>query len=110
MHFEGNDIEVALTHDNHYGESYYSFVNGQYTVQGGTHEAALKQAIVKTVRDFYNKQFDPQDIRASIVAAISIRMQDPVFESQTKTRLVDPNRRGRKLYVFFCPRLFEESF
>jgi len=102
MHFEGNDIEVALTHDSHYGESYYSFVNGQYTVQGGTHEAALKQAIVKTVRDFYSKQFDPQDIRASIVAAISIRMQDPVFESQTKTRLgsTQIEEGGSSMYSF----------
>jgi topoisomerase IV subunit B len=91
IHFKDEDIEMALVHDNHYGEEYYSFVNGQNTVQGGTHLLAAKEAIVKTIREFYNKQFDPQDIRASIVCAISIRMQDPVFESQTKTKLGSQN-------------------
>lgn len=91
IHFKSEDIEFALVHDNHYGEEYYSYVNGQHTVQGGTHLNAFKEAIVKTVREFYNKQFDAQDIRASIVGAISIRMQDPIFESQTKTKLGSNN-------------------
>lgn len=87
IHLKGEDIEVALTHHNHYGEEYYSFVNGQYTTQGGTHLAAFREAIVKTVRDFYKKDFEAGDIRESIVASISIRVQEPVFESQTKTKL-----------------------
>ncbi len=91
IHFKSEDIEFGLVHDNHYGEEYYSYVNGQHTVQGGTHLNAFKEAIVKTVREFYGKQFDAQDIRASIVGAISIRMQDPIFESQTKTKLGSNN-------------------
>ncbi len=87
IHLKGDDIEVALTHDSHYGEDYYSFVNGQHTTHGGTHLTAYKEAIVKTLRDFYNKNLDPSDVRASIVTAISIRVQEPVFESQTKTKL-----------------------
>lgn len=87
IHFKGNDIEVALTHGNQYGEEYYSFVNGQNTTQGGTHLAAFREGVVKAVRDFYKKEFDAADIRASIVAAISVRVQEPVFESQTKTKL-----------------------
>jgi topoisomerase-4 subunit B len=87
IHLKGNDIEVALTHGNQYGEDYYSFVNGQHTTQGGTHLVAFREAIVKTIRDFYKKDFDPSDIRASIVAAISIKVEEPVFESQTKTKL-----------------------
>lgn len=87
VHLKGNDIEVALTHNNQYGEEYYSFVNGQYTTQGGTHLAAFREAIVKTVREYYNKSFDATDIRASIVGAISVRVIEPVFESQTKTKL-----------------------
>jgi topoisomerase-4 subunit B len=87
VHMKGNDIEIALTHANQYGEEYYSFVNGQYTTQGGTHLAAFKEAVVKTVRDFYKKDFDASDIRASIVGAIAVRVQEPVFESQTKTKL-----------------------
>ncbi|MBI1221486.1 MAG: type IIA DNA topoisomerase subunit B [Bacteroidetes bacterium] len=87
IHLKGEDIEVALTHDNQYGEEYYSFVNGQNTTQGGTHLAAFKEALVKTVRDFYKKDFEASDIRASIVAAVSVRVQEPVFESQTKTKL-----------------------
>lgn len=87
IHFKAKDIEVALSHGNQYGEEYYSFVNGQFTTQGGTHLAAFKEAVVKTVRDFYKKDFDATDVRASIVAAISIRIQEPVFESQTKTKL-----------------------
>ena len=87
IHLVSDDIEIALSHSNQYGEEYYSFVNGQYTVQGGTHLQAFKEAIVKTVRDFYKKDFDTVDIREAIVGAISIRIQEPVFESQTKTKL-----------------------
>ncbi|WPP49887.1 DNA topoisomerase IV subunit B [Catalinimonas niigatensis] len=91
IHLKGNDIEVAMSHTNQYGEEYYSFVNGQYTTQGGTHLSAFREAVVKTVREFYNKNFDASDIRASIVAAISVRVQEPVFESQTKTKLGSQN-------------------
>src|SRR5689334_15954844 len=87
IHLKGEDIEVALTHENQYGEEYYSFVNGQYTTQGGTHLAAFREAVVKTIRDFYKKDYDAADIRASICAAVSVRVQEPVFESQTKTKL-----------------------
>ncbi|SFO40571.1 topoisomerase-4 subunit B [Algoriphagus ornithinivorans] len=87
IHLKGNDIEVAITHSNQYGEEYYSFVNGQYTTQGGTHLAAFREAIVKTVREFYKKDYDSSDIRQSVVAAIAVRVQEPVFESQTKTKL-----------------------
>jgi topoisomerase-4 subunit B len=87
IHLKGDDIEVALTHENQYGEEYYSFVNGQYTTQGGTHLAAFREAVVKTMRDFYKKDYDAADIRASICAAVSVRVQEPVFESQTKTKL-----------------------
>ncbi len=87
IHLKGEDIEVALTHGNQYGEEYYSFVNGQFTTQGGTHLAAFREAIVKVCRDFFKKDFDAADIRASVTAAISVRVQDPVFESQTKTKL-----------------------
>lgn len=87
IHLKGNEIELALTHANQYGEEYYSFVNGQYTTQGGTHLAALREAVVKTIREFYKKDFDATDIRASVVGAIAVRVQEPVFESQTKTKL-----------------------
>lgn len=87
IHLKGEDIEVAITHGNQYGEDYYSFVNGQHTTQGGTHLQAFREVLVKTIRDFYKKEFDPSDIRASIVAAISIKVEEPVFESQTKTKL-----------------------
>lgn len=87
-HLIGPDIEVALTHSgNQYGEEYYSFVNGQHTTQGGTHQAAFREAVVKTVRDHFKKAFEPADVRQSIVAAISVKIQEPVFESQTKTKL-----------------------
>ncbi|HZI26438.1 MAG TPA: DNA topoisomerase IV subunit B [Chryseolinea sp.] len=85
--FKGKDIEVALTHGNQYGEEYYSFVNGQNTTQGGTHLAAFRDGVVKGVRDFYKVDFDAADIRASIIAAVAVRIQEPVFESQTKTKL-----------------------
>ncbi|MFZ2907269.1 MAG: DNA topoisomerase IV subunit B [Cyclobacteriaceae bacterium] len=91
IHFKGDDIEVALTHGSQYGEEYYSFVNGQNTTQGGTHLAAFREGVVKGVRDFYKKDFDASDIRASIIAAIAVRVQEPVFESQTKTKLGSTN-------------------
>ena len=91
IHLKGDDIELALSHTNQYGEEYYSFVNGQYTTQGGTHQAALREALVKTVREFYKKDFDATDVRASIVGAIAVRVQEPVFESQTKTKLGSQN-------------------
>lgn len=91
VHLKGYDIEVAITHSNQYGEEYYSFVNGQYTPLGGTHLTAFREAIVKTVRDFYNKNFDTSDIRTSVIAAISVRVEEPVFESQTKTKLGSNN-------------------
>ncbi|WP_113922088.1 DNA topoisomerase IV subunit B [Cognataquiflexum aquatile] len=87
IHLKGNDIEIALTHSNQYGEEYYSFVNGQYTTQGGTHLAAFREAIVKTIREFYKKEYDASDIRGSVVAAVAVRVMEPVFESQTKTKL-----------------------
>ena len=87
IHLKGQDIEIALTHNNLYGEEYYSFVNGQFTTQGGTHLSAFREAVVKTVRDYFKKDFDASDIRASIVGAISVRVIEPVFESQTKTKL-----------------------
>lgn len=87
IHLKGTDIECAITHTGQYGEEYYSFVNGQYTTQGGTHLAAFREAIVKTIREFYKKDFDASDIRQSVVAAIAVRVQEPVFESQTKTKL-----------------------
>jgi topoisomerase-4 subunit B len=87
IHLKGPDIEVALTHGNAYGEEYYSFVNGQNTTQGGTHLAALREAVVKTVREFFKKEYEASDIRQSIIGAIAVRVQEPVFESQTKTKL-----------------------
>ncbi|MFN7327016.1 MAG: DNA topoisomerase IV subunit B [Chitinophagales bacterium] len=87
IHLKGEDVEIALTHGDHYGEHYYSFVNGQNTTQGGTHLNAFREALVKVIRDHFKKQFDAKDIRESIIAAVSLRVEDPVFESQTKTRL-----------------------
>tara|TARA_B100000131_G_scaffold120556_1_gene117578 strand:- start:2370 stop:4208 length:1839 start_codon:yes stop_codon:yes gene_type:complete len=87
VHLKKGDLEIAFSHGAHYGEEYYSFVNGQHTTQGGTHLTAFKESIVRSVRDFYKKDFDPLDIRSSIVAAISVKIQEPVFESQTKTKL-----------------------
>ena len=104
IHLKGPDIEVALTHNNDYGEDIYSFVNGQYTTQGGTHQQAFREAFVKTARDFYKKDYDAQDIRQSIVAAISVRVQEPVFESQTKTKLGSLNvfENGPTMKVFIA--------
>ena len=87
IHLKDEDIEIVLTHSNQYGEEYYSFVNGQNTTQGGTHLSAFREGVVKVAREFFNKDFDTSDVRASIVASISIRVQEPVFESQTKTKL-----------------------
>jgi len=88
IHLKGNDIEVAITHSRtQYSEEYYSFVNGQYTVQGGTHHSAFREAIVKTIRDYYGKNYESSDIRKSIISAISIKVMEPIFESQTKTKL-----------------------
>ncbi|MBV2228415.1 DNA topoisomerase IV subunit B [Sphingobacterium mizutaii] len=87
IHLKGDDIEIAMTHGQQYGEEYYSFVNGQHTTQGGTHQAAYREAVVKTIREFYKKEFDASDVRASIIGAIAIKVQEPVFESQTKTKL-----------------------
>ncbi|MCS6244358.1 MAG: type IIA DNA topoisomerase subunit B [Opitutus sp.] len=87
VHIEAEDIEVALTHGAHYGEEYYSFVNGQHTTMGGTHLAAFREALVATLRNFFKKDYDAADIRQSVIAAVSIRVQEPVFESQTKTKL-----------------------
>lgn len=87
MHFTGTDIEVVITHANQYGEEYYSFVNGQHTTQGGTHLSAFREAVSRTIKEFYGKNFEYSDIRNGMVAAISIKVQVPVFESQTKTKL-----------------------
>lgn len=103
MHFRENDFEVAITHGHQYGEEYYSFVNGQYTTQGGTHLSAFKEAVVKTVREFYKKDFDASDVRTSISAAIAVRVQEPVFESQTKTKLgsteMAPGGQGMRSFI-----------
>ena len=103
IHIEGNDIEVAFTHIEQYGEDYFSFVNGQHTTQGGTHQAAFREAFVKTVRDFAKKTFDAPDVRSGLVAAISVKVQEPVFESQTKTKLgsltVAPEGESMRLFV-----------
>jgi topoisomerase-4 subunit B len=104
IHLRGEDIELAITHGNQYGEDYYSFVNGQHTSQGGSHLSAFREVLVKTIRDFYKKDFDPTDIRASIVAAISIKVEEPVFESQTKTKLgsrdIGPHGPSVRQHVF----------
>jgi topoisomerase-4 subunit B len=91
IHLTGDDIEVAITHNNDYGEDIYSFVNGQHTTQGGTHQQAFREGYVKTIRDFFKKDYDASDIRTGIVAAISVRVVEPVFESQTKTKLGSVN-------------------
>jgi topoisomerase IV subunit B len=103
IHLLGNDIEVAITHNNDYGEDIYSFVNGQHTTQGGTHQQAFREAFTKTIRDFYKKDYDVADTRMGIVAAVSVRVVEPVFESQTKTKLgsinVDEGGPGMKQFV-----------
>ena len=91
IHLKGEDIEIAFTHTNQYGEEYYSFVNGQHTTQGGTHQSALKEHLARTIKEFYNKNFDFSDIRNGLVAAIAINVEEPMFESQTKTKLGSNN-------------------
>ena len=91
IHLKGEDIEIAFTHTNQYGEEYYSFVNGQHTTQGGTHQSALKEHLARTIKEFYNKNFDFADIRNGLVAAIAINVEEPMFESQTKTKLGSNN-------------------
>ncbi|HRN36522.1 MAG TPA: ATP-binding protein, partial [Flavobacteriales bacterium] len=87
IHLIGEDIEVAITHANHYGEEYYSFVNGQHTTQGGTHQGAFREAVAKTIKEFFKKDWEAGDCRTGIVAAVSVKVVEPVFESQTKTKL-----------------------
>ena len=103
IHLKGVDIELALTHGNQYGEEYYSFVNGQYTIQGGSHLLAFKEAVVKTLRDFFKKDFHISDIKSAIIGAISIKVEDPIFESQTKTklgsRLMEPEGVAIRTYI-----------
>ena len=110
IHLKGEDIEIALTHNNDYGEDIYSFVNGQYTTQGGTHQQAFREAYVKTIRDFYKKDYEAADIRGSICAAVSVRVQEPVFESQTKTKLGSLNvyEGGPTMRNFFVDFLGKE--
>lgn len=103
IHLKGEDIEVAITHARQYGEEYYSFVNGQHTTQGGTHQNAFRQAYVKVVRDYFNKNYEAVDIRASIVAAVAVKVMEPVFESQTKTKLgsneIEPEGKSMNAFV-----------
>jgi topoisomerase-4 subunit B len=104
IHLKGEDFEIAMTHTEAYGEEYYSFVNGQYTTQGGTHLQAFREAYVRTIREFYKKDYDAADIRSSITAAVSLRVVEPVFESQTKTKLgsqeMEPGGQSLKSAVF----------
>jgi topoisomerase-4 subunit B len=103
IHLEDEDIEVAFTHGRTYGEDYYSFVNGQHTTQGGTHQSAFRESVAKVIRDFYNKNYEASDIRQSIVAAISVKVMEPVFESQTKTKLgsleIEPDGKSMRSFV-----------
>jgi topoisomerase-4 subunit B len=103
IHLEGEDIEVAFTHGKTYGEDYYSFVNGQHTTQGGTHQSAFRESVAKVIRDFYNKNYEASDIRQSIVAAIAVKVVEPVFESQTKTKLgsqeIEPGGKSMRAFI-----------
>jgi topoisomerase-4 subunit B len=103
IHLEGEDIEVAFTHIRNYGEDYSSFVNGQHTTQGGTHQSAFREAIAKVIRDFYNKKYEAVDIRQSIVAAVAVKVMEPVFESQTKTKLgsqeIEPGGKTMRSFI-----------
>jgi topoisomerase-4 subunit B len=103
IHLEDEDIEVAFTHGRTYGEDYYSFVNGQHTTQGGTHQSAFRESVAKVIRDFYNKNYEASDIRQSIVAAISVKVIEPVFESQTKTKLgsqeIEPGGKSMRAFI-----------
>ncbi|MDE6779638.1 MAG: type IIA DNA topoisomerase subunit B [Alistipes sp.] len=112
IHLSGGDIEVVIAHGTGYGESYFSFVNGQYTSQGGTHQAAFREAIASTVREFYRKDYDASDIRTSILAAISVKVTDPVFESQTKIKLgskeIEPGVSMRKFVMDFLGKHLDD--
>ncbi|MGZ5190941.1 MAG: toprim domain-containing protein, partial [Flavisolibacter sp.] len=110
IHLKGEDIEVALTHNNDYGEDYHSFVNGQHTTMGGTHQAAFREAYVKVIRDYFKKDYEASDIRTSIVAAISVRVVEPVFESQTKTKLgsINIDEKGPSMRQFILDFLSKE--
>ena len=114
IHQEGKDIEVAITHTNSYGEEYYSFVNGQHTTQGGTHQGAFREAVVKTIRDHFQKDYDAIDVRSSIVAAISVKVMEPVFESQTKTKLgsndVGPDGPSMRAFVMDFLKKYLDNF
>ena len=114
IHLKDDDIEIAISHTNHYNEEYYSFVNGQLTTQGGTHLSAFKEAFVRSVREFFKKDFDVADIRASMIAALSIRVEEPVFESQTKTKLgsleISPNGKTIKTFTNDFMKLKLDNF
>ncbi|MDA9782845.1 type IIA DNA topoisomerase subunit B [Vicingaceae bacterium] len=114
IHLEGEDIEVAITHTNSYGEEYYSFVNGQHTTQGGTHQGAFREAVVKTIRDHFQKEYDAVDVRSSIVAAVSVKVMEPVFESQTKTKLgsndVGPDGPSMRAFVMDFLKKYLDNF
>ena len=103
IHLEGDDIEIAFTHGKTYGEDYYSFVNGQHTTQGGTHQGAYRESIAKVIKDFYGKNYEASDIRQSIVASIAVKVTEPIFESQTKTKLgsleVEPEGKSMRAFV-----------
>lgn len=103
IHLEGEDIEIAFTHGNQYGEDYFSFVNGQHTTQGGTHQGAFREAIARTIKEYYGKNYEPVDIRTSIVAAVAIKVSEPVFESQTKTKLgsteIEPGGKSIRAFI-----------
>jgi topoisomerase-4 subunit B len=103
IHLDGTDVEIAFTHGTGYGEEYYTFVNGQHTTQGGTHLAAFREALVQECRAFFNKQYDPNDVRGSVIAAVSVKVQEPVFESQTKTKLgsthMEPDGRNLRTHI-----------
>ncbi len=110
IHLKGEDIEVAITHGNGYGEEYYSFVNGQFTTQGGTHLAAFREGFVKTIREYFKKDYDSSDIRGSICAAVSVRVQEPIFESQTKTKLgsMTVSEGGQSMKMFIADFLTKD--
>lgn len=103
IHLEGEDIEVAFTHGRTYGEDYYSFVNGQHTTQGGTHHSAFRESVARVIKDFYNKNYEHSDIRQSIVAAVSVKVMEPIFESQTKTKLgsheIEPGGKSMRAFI-----------
>ena len=103
IHLEGDDIEVAFTHGKTYGEDYYSFVNGQHTTQGGTHQSAFRESVAKVIKDFYGKNYEASDIRQSIVAAVAVKVMEPVFESQTKTKLgsqeIEPGGKSMRAFI-----------